>query len=76
MSESPELPDFDELDLETGNHLIVVVYNEDEDDVKVENPNDLPYHEVLGLLHVALDQWMECYREDVWAVARDEDDDE
>lgn len=58
--------DFEELDIETGNRLIVVVYDPIDDLVTVENPYSLPAHEVLGLLHVALLQW-----QDGWADVGD-----
>lgn len=66
---------FDELDLDTGNRMVIVLYNEDTGEIEIENPNDLPYHEVVGLLKVGLSEWEEgscrCFYEE-----DDEDDDE
>lgn len=73
VKEEPEFPDLEEF--ETVNNLVVIVYNKDEDSVEVENPHDLPYHEVLGLLHVALETWIEGPGWKAWGED-DEDDDE
>lgn len=48
--------EFDFSDMETGNQLVVIVYDPDDESVRVENPHHLPFPMVLGLLHTALDE--------------------
>lgn len=67
--EETNTAEFDEYDLDTGRRLIVVVYDEASDEVEVENPHELPVHEVIGLLRVALRQ-----AEDPWEYDDEEDD--
>lgn len=69
----PDIDEFYEYDLETGRHLIVIVYNEDEDEVEIENPSDLPSPMVRGLLEQALDDWRDSHSPE-WVSADDEDD--
>ncbi len=74
VSKLPDVDDFDEFDLETGNHLVVIVYNEDDDNLCVENPSQLSAFMVRGLLEEALDSWRDQHSMD-W-VPVDGDDDE
>jgi hypothetical protein len=50
------LEDFNDLDLETGNQLVILVWNPESEDLEIENPHTLPYPMVLGLLHQAIDE--------------------
>ena len=62
-----------QFDLSTGNHLIVIVYNEHEDSFDIENPSDLPSPMVRGLLEQALDHWRDEHSQ-LWVSVDDEDE--
>jgi hypothetical protein len=64
--------EFDEFDLETGNQLIVLVWDPDSEMLEIENPHEMPYPLVLGLLHQAIEEWEIDHSE--WVFAEDEDD--
>lgn len=66
------MDEFDELDLDTGNRLIVLVYDSQTEGLKIENPHKLPYALVLGLLHQSIDEWEIEHSE--WAFVADEED--
>lgn len=69
----PDPDDFYAFDLDTGRHLVVVVYNEDDDSIDVENPSELPAPMVRGLLEEALDSWRDQHSQE-WVSVDDEDE--
>lgn len=75
MEEDPDDDVFDEFDLETGNQLVVLVWDPDTEYLEVDNPHDLPYPLVLGLLHQAIEEWEDTHADWVFADAAEDEED-